>query len=247
MTDRLFPEMGEAVIKVLQYYGVRITFPRAQNCCGLPALNSGDREHGASMAHQTIATLERALHESNADYIISASTSCVATILQDYVKLFEDLQQHDWLRRTHALAAKVMDFTRFMDRIILANPARNPLIVTNSSDASVVTYHDSCQSCNCLNLRSEARRIIQDLLGMELREMPQSDVCCGFGGSTSIEHPAVAERLLTNKLNNAESTGATVLVADNPGCLLHLRGGVDASGKNIRVLHLAELIDEHLP
>jgi L-lactate dehydrogenase complex protein LldF len=246
MTDRLFPEMGEAVIKVLQYYGVRITFPRAQNCCGLPALNSGDREHGASMAHQTIATLERALQESNADYIISASTSCVATILQDYVKLFEDLQQHDWLRRTHALAAKVIDFTRFMDRIILANPARNP-IITNSSDASVVTYHDSCQSCNCLNLRSEARRIIQDLLGMELREMSQSDVCCGFGGSTSIEHPAVAERLLTNKLNNAESTGATVLVADNPGCLLHLRGGVDASGKNIRVLHLAELIDEHLP
>jgi len=76
--------------------------------------------------------------------------------------------------------------------------------------------------------------------------MPQADVCCGFGGSTSLEHPEVAERLLTNKLNNAEGTGATVLVADNPGCLMHLRGGVDASRRRMRVLHLAQLIAEQL-
>ncbi len=76
--------------------------------------------------------------------------------------------------------------------------------------------------------------------------MPQADVCCGFGGSTSLEHPEVAERLLTNKLNNAEGTGATVLVADNPGCLMHLRGGVDASRRRMRVMHLAQLIAEQL-
>ncbi len=84
-------------------------------------------------------------------------------------------------------------------------------------------------------------------MGLELREMPQSDVCCGFGGSTSLEHPEVSERLLNNKLQNAESTGATLLVSDNPGCLMHLRGGVDAQGKPIRVLHLAQLMAEYLP
>jgi len=81
---------------------------------------------------------------------------------------------------------------------------------------------------------------------LELREMPQADVCCGFGGATSIEHAEVAKRILNNKLKNAESTGATVLVADNPGCLMHIRGGVDASGRKIRVLHLAQLIAEQL-
>ncbi|MDQ2714560.1 MAG: (Fe-S)-binding protein, partial [Chloroflexota bacterium] len=110
----------------------------------------------------------------------------------------------------------------------------------------IATYHDSCQSCNCLGLRSEARNIIQHALGIELREMPNADVCCGFGGTSSIEHPEVAERLMNNKLNNAESTGATVVVADNPGCLMHLRGGVDASGRHIRVLHLAQLMAERL-
>ena len=275
MTDRLYPEMGEAVMKVLKACGVQVTYPLKQNCCGLPALNSGDRPDGAAMARQTITILEQALKESKADYILSASTSCVVTIVQDYMKLFEDLQQFGWLQRALALSEKVMDFTSFMDRELLAGdmnddekvteritrqpltgrPQGSPLHVTRSAIVrptadvptdEIVTYHDSCQSCNCLGLRPEARQIIQDVLGLELREMPQSDVCCGFGGSTSLEHGEVAERLLENKLNNAESTGATVLVADNPGCLMHLRGGVDASGRKMRVLHLAELIAERI-
>lgn len=244
MTDRLYPEMGEAVIKVLESVGVRVVFPQKQNCCGLPALNSGDRRDGVAMAKQTIVALERALSASNADYILSASTSCVVTIVQDYLRLFEDLNEQRWLQRTRALAEKVIDFTSFMARVVL--PGAVPLPIRQQDSADSVTYHDSCQSCNCLGLRAEARQIVKDMLKLDLREMPQSDVCCGFGGSTSLEHPRVAQRLLDNKLNNATGTGATILVADNPGCLMHLRGGVDASSRQLRVLHLAELIAEHL-
>jgi L-lactate dehydrogenase complex protein LldF len=252
MTDRLYPEMGEAVIKVLEACGARVVFPRAQNCCGLIALNSGDRRDAAAMARQTVAMIEHALHTSGADYILSASTSCVASITQDYLKLFEDLQQYDWLRRTQALVDKIIDFTHFMDRILFQDGAINraatvPEWGTAALDGAIVTYHDSCQSNNCLHLRPEARRIIQDALGLELREMAQSDVCCGFGGSTSLEHPEVSRRLLNNKLANAACTGATIIVADNPGCLMHLRGGVDAQGKQVRVLHLAQLMVECLP
>jgi len=247
MTDRLYPEMGEAVIKVLRACGVQVAFPQKQNCCGLIALNSGDWADGATMARQTITTLERALEECKADYILSASASCVVSIVQDYMKLFEDLQQQGWLRRARALSGKVMDFTSFMDHILLANGMQLPVREGGGKAGDVtVTYHDSCQSINCLGLRSEARHIIQDVLGLELREMPQSDVCCGFGGSTSIEHGEVAERIMNNKLHNAESTGAAVLVADNPGCLMHLRGGVDASGRKMRVLHLAQLMAERM-
>jgi len=244
MIDRLYPEMGEAAIKVLRACGVQVTFPQKQNCCGLIALNSGDRADCVTMARQTITVLEQALEESKADYIIGATTSCVVTLTQDYIRLFEDLQQQEWLRRARALAGKVMDFASFVDHVLLANGTKLP--VRKSDGDVIVTYHDSCQSINCLGLRSEARHIIQDVLGLELREMPQSDVCCGFGGSTSIEHGDVSERIMNNKLNNAESTGATVLVTDNPGCLMHLRGGVDASGRKMRVLHLAQLIAERL-
>ncbi len=243
MIDRLFPEMGEAAIKVLSACGVKVTFPQKQNCCGLIALNSGDRADCARMARQTITMLEQALEESKADYIVGATTSCVVTLTQDYIRLFEDLQQQGWLRRACALAEKVMDFASFVDHVLLASGMRLPV---RKGGHVIVTYHDSCQSINCLGLRSEARHIIQDVLGLELREMPQSDVCCGFGGATSIEHGEVSERIMNNKLNNAESTGASVLVADNPGCLMHLRGGVDASRRKVRVLHLAQLIAERL-
>lgn len=246
MTDRLYPEMGEAVMKVLEACGVEVTFPQKQNCCGLIALNSGDWTDAAIMARQTITALEQALAESEAGYILSASTSCVVSLTQDYMRLFEDLQQPAWLERAQALSEKVMDFTSFMDRVLLADGKKLALRETGRPAGMIVTYHDSCQSCNCLGLRSEARRIIQGVLGLELREMPQSDVCCGFGGATSVEHGDVAERLLNNKLKNAESTGATVLVADNPGCLMHLRGGVDASGRQMRVMHLAQLVAERM-
>ncbi len=246
MIDRLFPEMGEAAIKVLRACGVQVTFPQKQSCCGLIALNSGDRADCTTMACQTITVLEQALKESKADYIVGATTSCVVTLTQDYIRLFEDLQQQEWLRRARALAAKVMDFASFMDHVVLAGGATLPIRGFNASPDMIVTYHDSCQSINCLGLRSEARHIIQDVLGLELREMPQSDVCCGFGGSTSIEHGDVSERIMNNKLNNALSTGATVIVTDNPGCLMHLRGGVDASRRRVRVLHLAQLIAEQL-
>ena len=245
MIDRLFPEMGEAAIRVLDACGVRVTYPQKENCCGLIALNSGDRADCARMVRQTIVMLEQALAESKADYIVGATTSCVVTLTQDYTRLFEDLQQQGWKRRAQALAEKVMDFASFVDHVLLANGLKLP-VRKSIGDNVVVTYHDSCQSINCLGLHSEARHIIQDALGLELREMPQSDVCCGFGGATSIEHGDVSERIMNNKLNNAESTGATVLVADNPGCLMHLRGGVDASGRRIRVLHLAQLIAEQL-
>lgn len=245
MTDRLYPEMGEAVIKVLEAVGVQVVFPRAQNCCGLPSLNSGDRRGGLVMAKQTIVALENALDENHADYILSASTSCVVTVVQDYIRLFEDLHYAGWLRRARALAEKTIDFTSFMDRVVLNSDVSLPVRQSAKPDM-VVTYHNSCQSCNSLGLRSEARRVIQDVLKLELHEMPQSDVCCGFGGSFSIEHGDVAAKVLDKKLSNAESTGATILVADNPGCLMHLRGGVDVRGRRMRVLHLAQLIAECL-
>jgi L-lactate dehydrogenase complex protein LldF len=199
------------------------------------------------MARQTIAMLEQALEESKVDYIVGATTSCVVTLTQDYLRLFEHLRQPEWLQRAQALAEKVMDFARFLNHVLLAHGTQPPLRKSDGKgDDMIVTYHDSCQSINCLGLHSEARHILQEVLGLELREMPQSDVCCGFGGATSIEHSEVSERIMNNKLNNAESTGASVLLADNPGCLMHLKGGVDASGKKMRVLHLAQLIVERM-
>jgi Fe-S oxidoreductase len=99
---------------------------------------------------------------------------------------------------------------------------------------------------NALDLYDEPRRILRDVLGCELRELEENRVCCGFGGSFGFDYPEVSARLMNRKLNNAEATGAPVLVTDNQGCITHLRGGCDAGERSLRVMHIAELIAERM-
>ena|SRR5450759_1147624 len=95
-------------------------------------------------------------------------------------------------------------------------------------------------------MREEPRRLITEVMGLEMAEMNEASTCCGFGGSVSIDHPRVSKHIVERKLVNIDATGAPLVITDNPGCILHLRGSVDASGRPQRVLHMAELVDERL-
>jgi Fe-S oxidoreductase len=237
ITDRFFPEMAEAIVKTLKRCGVEVVTPSGQHCCGLPALDAGDLPRARRMARQTIETLEGV----QADYIVTGGTSCAIAMLHEYEGLFEGFSA--WQRRATTLKESVLDFTTFMDKVVGLDTLKAS-ITASGERIGPVTYHNFCQSANILGIDDAPRRIIRDVLGLELRELPEESVCCGFGGSTSLTHPEVAEEILKRKLANVASTGAKVLVTDNPGCILHLRGGIDAGGLDVRVLHIAELIAE---
>jgi iron-sulfur cluster protein len=236
MTDRLYPEQGLAVARSLRLLGVRVVYPQGLNCCGLPANNMGDGDAAKRMAKQTIETLERTLARLPADCIVSGSASCVAMLVQDYDHLFRN--EATWQLRAKQLAEKVMDFTSFLDRVARLEPGS--LAIDGQSEP--VTYHDSCQGMNALGLKAEPRRLLQEVMGLDLREIQDIPMCCGFGGSFSFDYPEIAERLMDRKLNAAEQTGAPVLVTDNQGCIMHLRGGCDAEGRPLEIKHIAELI-----
>jgi len=233
MTDNLYPEQGQAIVQALRGLGVRVLYPDGLHCCGLPALNSGDVRHGQWMARQTIRALERC----DADFILSGSASCVATLSQDYLHLFRD--DPIWLGRAESIARKVIDFTSFVDSVADLPPGS-----LAHARRRVVAYHDSCQGLNALGLRAAPRRILGDVLGHEVRDLAESRVCCGFGGSFSFDYPRISERLMDRKLDDAEATGALEIVTDNQGCILQLRGGSDAQGRRLEVLHLAQLVAE---
>ena len=108
------------------------------------------------------------------------------------------------------------------------------------------TYHDSCQSTNCLKLGPEQRRLLCDVMGMDLKEMEESSMCCGFGGTFSLDYPRVSARVLNHKLDHIKATGAPLVATDNPGCILHIRGGLDAAGEPTQVAHIAELVADRL-
>jgi Fe-S oxidoreductase len=237
MTDRLYPEQGEAIATVLAGMGVRVVQPSELHCCGLIPNNSGDIPHAKAMAKQTIERLERV----PADYIVSGSASCVAMLGQDYLHLFRD--EPAWLPRAQAVSDRIVDFTSFLVKIAKI-PAGS--LTATSGPARELTYHDSCQGLNALGLSSEPRFLIEDAMGDTLVELGENTLCCGFGGSFSFEFPDVASRLMNRKLANAEATGTRLIVSDNQGCIMHLRGGLDASGRKIDVRHISELLAERV-
>ncbi|RPJ20141.1 MAG: (Fe-S)-binding protein [Planctomycetaceae bacterium] len=175
----------------------------------------------------------------DADYIVSGAASCVAMIGHDYDHLFAE--DPEWLERSRRVGKRVIDLTTFLDRV-----ARLPAGCLDAGPFHPVTYHHFCQSHNVLKIREEPKRLITEVMGMELREMNEASTCCGFGGSVSIDHPSMAKHIVERKLANIDDTGAPLVITDNPGCILHLRGSVDASGRTVRVLHVAELVDERL-
>jgi Fe-S oxidoreductase len=237
MTDRLYPEQAEAVATVLAGIGVKIVPATGLHCCGLPAQNSGDLPNARSMAKQTIAQLEKV----EADYIVSGSASCVAVLAQDYLHQFRD--DPEWLPRAKRLSERIVDLTSF-----LVNEARleSGSLTPGDGEARTITYHDSCQGLNALGLSKEPRYLIEEVMGDSISELQENTLCCGFGGSFSFDYPTVAERLMNRKLRNAEATGVRTIVTDNQGCIMHLRGGLDAQGKRIEVRHISELLAERV-
>ncbi|MGE3797172.1 MAG: LUD domain-containing protein [Thermomicrobiales bacterium] len=239
MTDRLYPEQGLAISRTLRNLGVRVIYPKGLNCCGLPANNMGDAAAAKRMARHTIDIFEGTLARLPADYIISGSASCVAMLTQDYEHLFRD--EPTWLLRARQLSTKVMDFTSFLETV--ARLEKGSLI---GERPVMLTYHDSCQGMNALGLKPEPRRLLSDVMGCELIELDDIPMCCGFGGSFSFDFPAIAQRLMDRKLDAAEKTGARILVTDNQGCIMHLRGGCDEKGRPLEVRHIAEIIADRL-
>ncbi len=229
IADRFAPEQAQAAIELLRACGARVVVPAGQHCCGLPPLDAGDRVTARRMAKHTIAALE------GADHVVSAGASCAIAIAHDYVGLLAG--EPEWRDRAERLASRTLDLVTFLDRV--ADPAQLPLRTADP----VVTAHAFCQTTNVMRSGEAGQRLLERA-GVPVRELAEREVCCGFGGSTSIDHPELAQRIAERKLENVRATGAAVLATDNPGCLLHLRGAAEVAGDRYAVRHIAELLRE---
>ncbi len=236
LADRFAPEQADAAIRVLRACGARVVVPRDQHCCGLPHLDAGEPDAARRLAKQTIQALERV----NADYVVTAAASCAIAMQHDYGRLLRD--EPAWQARADRLAARTLDLVSFLDSV--ADPPEVSDTRHRTPDTRV-TYHSFCQSTHVLGLGRAAARLLERA-GYPVADLPEGDVCCGFGGSTSINQPEVARWIVARKLGNVRETGASVLASDNPGCILHLRGAADAAHAPLAVQHVAELLAERV-
>lgn len=235
LTDRLYPEMAQAVVDTISACGATVIVPQDQHCCGLIADDAGDRPGALALAKATIVGLENL----SVDWIVTGGASCAIAMLHDYRHLFAD--DAGWRERAQRLSGRVVDLVSFLVRV-----ARIPGGRLAHLPAERVTLHDFCGSYNVLFLRQEPRTILRDVLGLDLVEMSEPGTCCGFGGGFSLEQPAVARHVVGRKIAAIEATSVSTVVTDNPGCIGHLRGTLHHQGTTIRVRHIAEVFVDRL-
>jgi L-lactate dehydrogenase complex protein LldE len=226
LVDLVRPQVGFAAVKLLEQAGCEVHVP-VQTCCGQPAWNSGADKHAVDLARAVIDAFEPF------DYVVAPSGSCAGMIKRHYVEALAN--DAAYLPRAHALAAKTYELMSFLVRVRSFDTA-------DAQCRARVCYHDSCSSLREMNVREEPRALLRSVEGLEIIEIKEPEVCCGFGGLFSVKYPEISERMADDKIADAQSTGAELMVGGDLGCLLHLKGRMQRKGINLRVRHAAEVL-----
>ena len=201
LVDLFRPSVGFATVRLLEDAGCTVEVPAAQTCCGQPAWNSGDRETAKAMARRVIAAFE------GFEFVVAPSGSCGATIARDYPAMLAD--EPAWAERAAALAARTFEVTAFLADVLGVTEV--------AGAAAVVTYHDSCSGLRSLGVRAQPRRLLGSIPGLEVREMAESDVCCGFGGTFCVKYPEISDVMVGDKTRAIAETGAALVLAGDLG------------------------------
>ena len=227
LVDAMRPQIGFAALQLLEEAGCRVEVPPQQICCGQPAFNSGDDADAAALARQLIAAFEPY------DYVVLPSGSCAGSIRHGYPELLAD--DPAWAARAETLAAKTHEIMSFLVDVLGFVPEGRRL------DASA-TYHDSCAGLRELGVSAQPRRLLAAVDGLALRPLEGNDVCCGFGGTFCVKYPAISNKIVEEKAEAIERSGAELLLAGDLGCLLNMAGKLHRRGSAVRCYHTIEVV-----
>ena len=234
VVDQFFPEVGESTVRVLRRLGVEVDFPAGQTCCGQPAFNSGYWNEAKPLALRVLRQLE------GKEHVVVPSGSCGSMLRVFYAELFRD--EPDALRAAEELAPRVYELSEFIVDVLNVTDA-SQIWGWGGSSPEKVTYHEGCHLRRELGATTQARALIGSAPGVELVEMEQPDVCCGFGGTFSVKYPDISGAMLGDKVDDIRRTGAGAVVACDSSCLMQIGGGLRARGLPTKTVHLAQLLD----
>jgi L-lactate dehydrogenase complex protein LldE len=231
LVDQLYPQAGEAVVKLLTRLGVGVTFDPEQTCCGQPAFNTGYRREARAVAARTLDLCERELR--TADYIVAPSGSCASMVKRFYPELFSS--EPETRARAERVAERFFELSQFLVDVLGVEDV-------GAVYEGKVTYHDSCHLLRELGVSSAPRRLISAVGGAEFVELRGSGECCGFGGTFSVKYPEISAAMASEKAACIERSGADAVVSCDAGCLLQTADMLSRRGSAVRCLHLAELL-----
>jgi L-lactate dehydrogenase complex protein LldE len=228
LIDTLYPEIGRAIVKIMDRLGKHLEVPHAQTCCGQPAFNAGMRRQSIPLAKHMIECFEK-----TTGAIVTPSGSCAAMIRHGYLELFKD--DSAWLPRAQSLASRTFELTEYLVDFLGVTDlgARYP---------GKAAYHASCHLLRDLGIDRQPRLLLSAVRQLEMVELPYHDECCGFGGVFSVEHPELSSAFLDRKIANIEKSQAPCIISCDAGCLTNINGGLHRRGLSQRAVHIAEIL-----
>lgn len=222
VADSLFSATNTNTARLLQRAGLRVLIPPQQGCCGALALHLGDTARATA---QSAAMVDR-LAGIQADWIVTNAAGCGAHV-----------REYDHLLGTtaaHGIAQRARDALAVLDEVGL--PAAPQAI------ARTIAVHDPCHLAHGQGVREPVRRLLAAIPGATIVPLAESDTCCGSAGTYNLTEPAMAARLAERKLGHVRASGAQIVAAANPGCLLQIRAGAIARGFDVEIAHPIDLL-----
>jgi L-lactate dehydrogenase complex protein LldE len=225
LVDSIFPDVGDAVVDVLERAGVEVAFPAGQTCCGQPAFNAGYWDEARQMALHIMNVFE-----TTEEPLVIPSGSCADMVKHRYPELFRDDPPN--LARAHALSERTYELSQFLVDVLGVKE-------WDAFSPQILAYHPSCHLLRGMGVDRQPKDLLR-AAGADLVELEAE--CCGFGGVFSVDYARISAEMLKRKIAAIEASGAQVVVAGDVSCLMHIEGGLRRAGSKIRCAHVAQVL-----
>lgn len=229
LADTLFPEAAKATVRLLERLGHEVVFPPEQTCCGQMHINTGYQKEALPLVKRFASTFDRY------DVTVVPSGSCAGSIRHQHAMVASAhgdaglaARAADVATRTYELSELLIDVLKIED-VGAYYPHR-------------VTYHPTCHSLRMTRVGDKPLRLLRQVRGLDLVELPAAEQCCGFGGTFALKNAETSTAMLADKMTNIVSTGADVCTAGDTSCLMHINGGLSRLRTGVRTVHLAEIL-----
>ena len=225
-TEQIFPETGLALARLLRHFGLRPVNVPHQTCCGQPAFNSGYRDLTLSLAERWLRLFEPY------EWIVAPSGSCVSMVKVFYGQL--NLSEAG-RKRWEALRHRIFEGTQFIYHQLGIKDI-------GGSFSGTVALHESCHARRELGVNEEPKALLSSISGLELVIPPNSEECCGFGGTFAVKFPELSIAMGLDKIAAVQQTGAQILTSVDDSCLMHLDGLMKRRKIKIQTMHALRIM-----
>ena len=229
LADTLFPAAGRATVRLLERLGHEVVFPQAQTCCGQMHVNTGYLRDALPLVRRYVDVFE------GFQTVVVPSGSCAGSVRHQHEMLARRFGDEALARRAAAVAARTYELSQLLVDVLGVEDV-------GAYYPHRVTYHPTCHSLRVLRVGEAPLRLLRKVAGLDLAELPDAEVCCGFGGTFALKNADVSTAMLADKMRNVLATGAEAVVAGDSSCLMHIGGGLSRLRAGTKAVHLAEIL-----